>query len=432
MCDTLIATREMTVDGYTIFGKNSDRNCNEPQYFVHIPRSEHSANEMVTCTYLTVEQVRHTNALLLSKPSWIWGGEMGINEFGVCIGNEAVYSKETSKEKALLGMDLLRLALERSSTAREALYVITELLEKYGQGGNGGFEAEFYYDNSFMITDANETWYLETAGKYWAAKKLEGVHAISNHMTIGRPDLEHPMARSHAREMAYPVTEPFDFSGSYIDWDRPQNISGFIRRSAGQHMLELPGRQFALKDMIKTLQSHTTDSPWKKGDMSICKHATGYASESSTTNTMIAMINPDNLMMWGTGMSTPCIAPFQPFWFDTYSNHLVFAYHDQEQARQQWLYREKLNRAMLSGRLNEKIYRLELTNMQERWLRESKNVEYYARQEFCDSVAAEAARFIEKWINQSTMTAEKYYDEDFSQYWRVKNASLGKDCRIVY
>lgn len=104
MCDTMIANREMTADGYAIFGKNSDRSCNEPQYFVHIPRAEHASGECVQCTYVPVRQVRHTNALLLSKPSWIWGGEMGLNEHGVCIGNEAIYSRETSMTEALLGM----------------------------------------------------------------------------------------------------------------------------------------------------------------------------------------------------------------------------------------------------------------------------------------------------------------------------------------
>ena len=61
------------------------------------------------CTYIEVEQVLKTHAVILSRPSWLWGAEMGANEHGVCIGNEAVWTKEpVGKGEALLGMDLLR------------------------------------------------------------------------------------------------------------------------------------------------------------------------------------------------------------------------------------------------------------------------------------------------------------------------------------
>lgn len=61
------------------------------------------------CTYIEVEQVWKTHAVILSRPSWLWGAEMGANEHGVCIGNEAVWTKEPVGEgEALLGMDLLR------------------------------------------------------------------------------------------------------------------------------------------------------------------------------------------------------------------------------------------------------------------------------------------------------------------------------------
>ena len=60
-----------------------------------------------------------------------------MNEWGVAIGNEAVWSREEEeRENGLLGMDLVRLGLERSKTAYEALHVITDLLKTYGQGGN--------------------------------------------------------------------------------------------------------------------------------------------------------------------------------------------------------------------------------------------------------------------------------------------------------
>lgn len=88
----------------------------------------------------------------------MWGAEMGANDHGVVIGNEAIYTKlqgENDAEEKLLGMDLLRskfwnfflilnsgnfwkflrLGLERGSTAKEALDVITKLLEEHGQGG---------------------------------------------------------------------------------------------------------------------------------------------------------------------------------------------------------------------------------------------------------------------------------------------------------
>ncbi|WDU84347.1 hypothetical protein [Caloramator sp. Dgby_cultured_2] len=61
---------------------------------------------------------------------------MGVNEFGVVIGNEAVFTKEGQGPPALLGMDMLRLALERSKTALEAVEHIVYFIKTYGQGVN--------------------------------------------------------------------------------------------------------------------------------------------------------------------------------------------------------------------------------------------------------------------------------------------------------
>ena len=58
-----------------------------------------------------MDQVAHTHAVILSKPAWCWGAEMGANERDVVIGNEAVWTKESSEadqEEKLLGMDLIR------------------------------------------------------------------------------------------------------------------------------------------------------------------------------------------------------------------------------------------------------------------------------------------------------------------------------------
>ncbi len=126
MCDTVVATAEITADGVTIFVKNSHREPNEAHCLVHIPATNHLPGSRVKCTYIDIPQVKHTYSVLLAKPFWIWGAEMGANEHKVVIGNEAVFTKALyDEEDALIGMDYLRLALERASTAREALITIT-------------------------------------------------------------------------------------------------------------------------------------------------------------------------------------------------------------------------------------------------------------------------------------------------------------------
>jgi secernin len=93
----------------------------------------------------------------------MWGAEMGSNEHDVVIGNEAIFSIETDRLKAkeliepgLLGMDLVRLGLERAESALQALDIITDLLEKHGQSGlcvekndpDSGNEKRFKLDRS--------------------------------------------------------------------------------------------------------------------------------------------------------------------------------------------------------------------------------------------------------------------------------------------
>jgi len=147
MCDTLVVLPHATKDGKLIFAKNSDRSPNEPHVVVNYPAREIDLTKEpeVKLTYLSILQVAHTHAVVLLKPDWIWGAEMGFNEFGLNIGNEAVFTKEKRNgPAALTGMDMLRLALERTKDALSALELMISLLERYGQGGNCGYDHTFY------------------------------------------------------------------------------------------------------------------------------------------------------------------------------------------------------------------------------------------------------------------------------------------------
>lgn len=93
MCDTFVALGSATKNGTVIFGKNSDREPNEEQRLEYYPGQDYSPGEIVDCTYLTLPQVSHTHAIIISRPAWMWGAEIGANEHGVVIGNEAVFTK---------------------------------------------------------------------------------------------------------------------------------------------------------------------------------------------------------------------------------------------------------------------------------------------------------------------------------------------------
>jgi len=185
-CDTFVIVGKEGV----VFGKNSDRPEGEVQEVVEVNALDHSPGTRLKCTYIEVDQVDHTLGVILSKPAWMWGAEMGANEAGVVIGNEAVWNRLSDPAKdlqpRLLGMDLLRLGLERSHSAEEAVTVITSLLESYGQGGQcSNIVPDFSYHNSFLIADCKEAWVVETAEKLWVAERVEsGPRNISNCMSI--------------------------------------------------------------------------------------------------------------------------------------------------------------------------------------------------------------------------------------------------------
>jgi secernin len=168
-----------------VFAKNSDRPPGEAQVLWPFGRRS-SAGCSLRTQYLTIGDAG-AHAALLSCPTWLWGAEHGVNEHGVAIGNERVATTHDSAAAApaLIGMDLVRLGLERARTAAEAVDVMTSLLEACGQGGVADAAHDEAYDSSFLVADPAEAFVLETAGRDFAVGPFPAGTAISNRLTLG-------------------------------------------------------------------------------------------------------------------------------------------------------------------------------------------------------------------------------------------------------
>ncbi|MBL8193852.1 MAG: peptidase family C69, partial [Blastocatellia bacterium] len=73
MCDTQIIRKNNTV----FFAKNSDREPTEMQLVVRIPPIENSTTPNLRTTYLSIPETKKRFGVILSKPFWTWGAEMG-------------------------------------------------------------------------------------------------------------------------------------------------------------------------------------------------------------------------------------------------------------------------------------------------------------------------------------------------------------------
>lgn len=278
MCDSLCALPAASADGVAVFAKNSDRPPDEPQDLEwHPPRRD---NGSLRTTYLDIEP--HDSAtfgVLGSRPRWMWGFEHGVNEAGLAVGNEAVFTTLDPRpfEPALVGMDLVRLALERASTAADGVDVITGLLDRYGQGGAGHDGGKRPYWSSFLLVDPTAAYVVETSGADVAVEAVGDRRAISNRLTIPAFDVEHGL-RS-------PLIEA--------------KVDG--RLEASERALDGPVS-------VETMQAHLRSHAGGDDGWTICMHA----GDEATTAGMVVALPVEGPRIAHVAIGQPCRSIFVP------------------------------------------------------------------------------------------------------------------------
>ncbi len=289
MCDTTV----LVEPGRVLFAKASDRDANEAQPIEWFPAATHPAGSVLRCTHLEIPQVADTRAVVLSRPFWMWGAEMGANDAGVVIGNEAVFTREPYAEVGLTGMDLVRLGLERAGSAEAAVDVIVHLLDEHGQGGGCGLEdPSFTYHNSFLVADHRQAFVLETAGRRRAVEQVtHGARSISNGLTIP------------------------GFAERFSDRLRSRVSGCRVRRAATE---QWAARASGPADLAAALRDHgdgllaPTYTALTGAMAAPCMHAGGVVVASQTTAAWISELSAEGARHWATGTAATCTSVFKP------------------------------------------------------------------------------------------------------------------------
>jgi dipeptidase len=377
--------------GRVLFAKNSDRDANEAQLLDWQPRRTHAPGSTLRCTWLEIPQARETHAVLLSRPFWMWGAEIGANEHGVVIGNEAVFTRHPVAKTGLTGMDLLRLALERAATAEAAVGVITELAERFGQGGGCGHEHRgFRYHSSYLVADPGGAFVLESAGPRWETERVTGARSISNALTL-------PFAREESDRL------------------RGFAAAAARRRACTQARAERAG---GVGDMRALLRDHVHEHPAYsplRGALAPCAHAGGFVVNTQTTASWVSELTPGNVQHWATGTAAPCTSPFKPVAVD--APVALGSPTDRADAASLWWRHERLHRRVLrdparwKGALLNDVHALE-----GRWsVHRPRSAEAFA----------EADALLEEWTKRTAEPGPDRRPWWARRYWTERNRRAG-------
>src|SRR5437899_3075444 len=321
-CDTVVALGRATVDGHTLFAHNCDRPPRECQVLARLARREYSPGEKVQTQGLELPQVRQTATVLGSRPAGCWGFTHGVNEHAVAVAATSLRTKLAADGAGLFGTDLVRLALERSENARQAVDQLTGLIERYGQAA----ETDGSSDNAFLIADAQEAFAVETAGRYWVYQEVQEARAVSN-VSVIHQDWDR-IARGLAGHSIEQGWWPGD--GSKLDFasvvasDPNGEGSGLRRWGRATMLVEQQNGHIDAAFLRRLLADHYDGMRCEvdplnvmQGPVPLCQHS-GRATRAATAASMV--VDLGGACGWAPtawcAFGPPCVSVFFPIFLD--------------------------------------------------------------------------------------------------------------------
>lgn len=228
-CSNLIVGKKASVDGSVMVSYNAD-DYGMFGYLCHYPAGTHHKGTM-RAIYDWDSGVYHGE---IEEAPVTYNVIGNINEFQLSIGETTYGGREEMVDSTgiLDYGSLIYVTLQRAKTAREAISVMTSLVEKYGYNSEG---------ETFSICDPNEAWIMEmqgtgagSKGVVWVALRIpdDAICAHANQSRIGKFNMKDKKnvlysknVISYARKMGW-----FNGKDSEFSWKNTYAFPDFSGR----------------------------------------------------------------------------------------------------------------------------------------------------------------------------------------------------------
>jgi hypothetical protein len=320
-CDMVAALGRATVDGHTLFGHNSGQPDRRVQSLRLVRGRPFELGQTVRTQHLELPQARQTFTVLGSQAAGTCGYEHGVNEHGVAVGRSPLRTRLPAGA-GLAGSELVRLVLERAASARQALDLLTDLVNRHGQAS--GAVIEEASDNAFLIADAHEAFAVETAGHYWVCQHVEEVRAQGAVGTV-RQDWDR-IARGlseHAIALGWWPEDgsKLDFAGAVCP-GLSEQAPALHRWGRATYLLGQQNGHIDTPFVRRILADHDAEeaNPGEKAGLpapSLCRHKPG-PDETATAASLVVPLSaaPGRLVCAWCAFGPPCRSVFFPVFLE--------------------------------------------------------------------------------------------------------------------
>lgn len=291
-CTNLIAGKKATTDGSVMITYAADSHSLYGD-LSHTPRAKHAPGEMRK----VVEWDTNKPLGEIPQPAETYNVVGNMNEYQVAIGETTWGGHEelldTTGNSIIDYGSLIQIALERSKSAREAIKVMTDLVQEYGYASEG---------ESFSIADKDEVWVMDMIGKgaekgaVWIAVRIpdDAISGHANEPRIRQVDfkdkenvLYSPDVISFARKRGYfdGNDEDFSFADAYSTHDAgtrrgcDARVWSYFRRfqpeadkyfawcnfesNEPMPLYIIPERKVSLEEMQASMRDHFEGTPFE-------------------------------------------------------------------------------------------------------------------------------------------------------------------------